>query len=389
MSTFYTILTTVGEAKLANATALGLTVKLTQMAVGDGNGELPTPQQKQTDLVNELRRAALNSIDVDTDNPNWIVCEQVLPESVGGWTIREVGLFDEDDDLIAVGNFPETYKPILAEGSGRTQTIRMVIQVSATSTVELKIDPSIVLATREYVDKKDSAHLVAVNPHPQYVLKAKAQFEPYDSDRIYVCGEVCTTSENGEIQYWQWYSNIESLSGKDPLDDSNRQVGWSDTDKPFYWIPYKGDVVGMPFYWLDTSAPEWAVMEINVDLPVSVYWRLARQYPNLVFTSEDTDYINTGEIRGEYLRVLDQGRGIDTDREIGSSQSSSGGGLAQIATGGWSGNSLREVDVPEDGTWSGYTSTGRSTPYSVGVRARNSTNGVNVRNIARPMAIAI
>ncbi|WP_456295280.1 phage tail protein [Vibrio sp. AK197] len=389
MSTYFTILTTVGEAKLANATALGLTVKLTQMAIGDGNGSLPTPQQEQTALVNEVRRAALNSVDVDKDNLNWIVCEQVLPESIGGWTIREVGLYDEDDDLIAIGNFPETYKPILAEGSGRTQTIRMVLQVSATASVELKIDPSIVLATREYVDKKDAAHVAAVDPHPQYVLKAQAQFEPYDNSRIYTCGEVCTTLEKGELLYWQWYSNLESLSGKSPLDESNRQVGWSAIDKPFYWIPYKGDITGMPFYWLDVSAPEWAVMEINVDLPVRVYWRLARLYPELVFTADDVEYINTGEIRGEYLRVLDQGRGIDVDRALGSSQSASGGGLAQLATGGWTGNVRRVVDVPSDGSWSEYTSTGRSTPYSVGVRARNSTDGVNVRNVARPMAIAI
>ncbi|ELL9329673.1 phage tail protein [Vibrio fluvialis] len=168
MSKFFTLLTTVGEAKLANATALGQTVKFEKMAIGDGNGELPVPDQKQTALVNEVRRELLNSVETDPDNPNWIVCEQVIPENVGGWTIREVGIYDVDGDLIAVGNFPETYKPILEEGSGRTQTVRLVLQVSATATVELKIDPSVVLATRKYVNEQDAAHQAESNPHPQY-----------------------------------------------------------------------------------------------------------------------------------------------------------------------------------------------------------------------------
>ncbi|ENB2053128.1 phage tail protein [Vibrio fluvialis] len=172
MSKFFTLLTTVGEAKLANATALGQTVKFEKMAIGDGNGELPVPDQKQTALVNEVRREPLNAVETDPDNPNWIVCEQVIPENVGGWTIREVGIYDVDGDLIAVGNFPETYKPILEEGSGRTQTVRLVLQVSSTATVELKIDPSVVLATREYVEKKDKSHVDASDPHTQYLTRA-------------------------------------------------------------------------------------------------------------------------------------------------------------------------------------------------------------------------
>lgn len=168
MSKFFTILTKVGEAKLANATALGQTVQFEKLAVGDGNGVLPTPDQNQTALINEVRRALLNAVEIDPNNPNWIICEQVIPEDVGGWTIREVGIYDVDGDLIAVGNFPETYKPILEEGSGRTQTVRIVLQVSSSSTVELKIDPSIVLATRDYVGKKVKEHEEKLDPHPQY-----------------------------------------------------------------------------------------------------------------------------------------------------------------------------------------------------------------------------
>ncbi|CAG9297578.1 phage tail-collar fiber domain-containing protein [Celerinatantimonas diazotrophica] len=159
MNEFFTILTTVGAAKLANATALGTTIEITEMAVGDGGGKAVTPNQSQTSLVHTLRRKPLNSITIDPDNPNWVICEQVLPPEIGGWTIREVGLFDTAGDLIAVGNFPETYKPLLSEGSGRTQTIRIVLEVSSASSVELKIDPSVVLATREYVNQQDASVL--------------------------------------------------------------------------------------------------------------------------------------------------------------------------------------------------------------------------------------
>ena len=152
--TYYTILTKLGAELLANATALGIPLKLTSMAVGDGNGSVPKPTATQTALTNEVRRAAINSLSVDKNNNNQIIAEQVIPENEGGWFIHEIGLFDDRGNLIAVGNCPPTYKPRLAEGSGRTQVIRMIIIIDNIDSVELKIDPSVVLATREYVDKK-------------------------------------------------------------------------------------------------------------------------------------------------------------------------------------------------------------------------------------------
>ncbi|HAF2319699.1 TPA: phage tail protein [Salmonella enterica] len=151
---YYAVLTNVGAAKLANATALGAQVEITQMAVGDGNGALPTPNPAQTALVHELRRAPLNTLSIDPNNANQIIAEQVIPEDVGGWWIREIGLFDKDGDMIAVANCAETYKPQLQEGSGRVQVVRMILIVSSTAAVTLKIDPSVVLATRQYVDNK-------------------------------------------------------------------------------------------------------------------------------------------------------------------------------------------------------------------------------------------
>ena len=149
---YFAILTNQGAARLANATMLGTKLNITQMAVGDGNGTLPTPDPAQTKLINQTRIAPINSLSVDAHDAGQIIAEQIIPENEGGFFIREIGLYDDDGILIAVANCPETYKPLLAEGSGRTQTIRMILVVSSTSAITLKIDPSVVLATRKYVD---------------------------------------------------------------------------------------------------------------------------------------------------------------------------------------------------------------------------------------------
>ncbi|HEM8174879.1 phage tail protein [Providencia rettgeri] len=149
---YFALLTKLGENLLAQATALGTKLELTHMAVGDGGGSLPTPDTNQTKLIAEKRRAAINTLFIDDKNKNQIIAEQIIPEQDGGWWIREIGLFDKAGNLIAVANCPETYKPQLEEGSGRTQSIRMVLIVSHTESVTLKIDPSVVLATREYVN---------------------------------------------------------------------------------------------------------------------------------------------------------------------------------------------------------------------------------------------
>lgn len=166
MATKYlALLTNIGAEKLAKATALGTKVEITQLAVGDGNGVLPTPNPAQTALVHELRRAPLNMLTVDPANASQIIAEQVIPEDVGGWWIREIGLFDKDGDMVAIANCAETYKPQLQEGSGRVQVIRVILIVSSTEAVTLKIDPAVVLATRQYVDSQLRAHEQSRN-HP-------------------------------------------------------------------------------------------------------------------------------------------------------------------------------------------------------------------------------
>lgn len=185
---FFAILTHQGAARLANAAALGTKLNLTQLAVGDGGGTLPTPDPAQTALKGEKRRAPLNLLSVDPNNTSQIIAEQIIPESEGGFWIREIGLYDDAGVLIAVANCPETYKPQLQEGSGRTQTIRMVLIVSSTESVTLKIDPSVVLATRKYVDDAVvtvnmytddvmKKHEAAANSHKQYLRASQALAE--------------------------------------------------------------------------------------------------------------------------------------------------------------------------------------------------------------------
>ncbi|HEI2356775.1 TPA: tail fiber protein [Escherichia coli] len=174
MSTkFRTVITTAGAAKLAAATAPGgRKVNITTMAVGDGGGKLPVPDAGQTGLIHEVWRHALNKISQDKRNRNYIIAELVIPPEVGGFWMRELGLYDDAGTLIAVANMAESYKPALAEGSGRSQTCRMVIIVSSVTSVELTIDTTTVMATQDYVDDKIAEHEQS-RRHPDASLTAK------------------------------------------------------------------------------------------------------------------------------------------------------------------------------------------------------------------------
>ncbi|EKW1653672.1 phage tail protein [Citrobacter freundii] len=174
MSTkFKTIITTAGAAKLAAATVPGgKKVNFTAMAIGDGGGVLPEPNVGQVKLINEVWRHALNKISQDNKNKNYIVAELVIPPEVGGFWMRELGLYDDAGTLIAIANMAESYKPELAEGSGRAQTCRMVIIVSSIASVELSIDATTVMATQDYVDDKLAEHEQS-RRHPDGTLKEK------------------------------------------------------------------------------------------------------------------------------------------------------------------------------------------------------------------------
>lgn len=209
---YFAILTNYGAAQLANAVALGTQMNISAMAVGDGGGTLPVPDPAQTKLVRETRRAAVNQVSIDEKNPNFIIAEQVIPENEGGWWIREIGLFDDTGGLIAVGNAPETYKPNLQEGSGRTQVIQMVLMVSSTQAITLKVDPSVVLATREYVTKS---------------IDAAIQESETKAARIYATKTELSSGLSGKQPTGDYATRTElnnGLSGKQPTGDYATQT---------------------------------------------------------------------------------------------------------------------------------------------------------------------
>ncbi|EBD9558500.1 phage tail protein [Salmonella enterica] len=169
---FYTLLTDRGMAKIASALADKKQLHLQKMAVGDGGGQYYEPTASQTKLRHEVWRGEMNTLMTAPNNPNWLIAELVLPEDVGGWYVREVGVFDDEGELIAIGKFPESYKPLLPGGCGKQVCIRLIMEVSNTTAVTLTVDPSIVLATRDYVDARLDEHEHSTN-HPDATLTQK------------------------------------------------------------------------------------------------------------------------------------------------------------------------------------------------------------------------
>lgn len=158
---FYTILTNAGKAAIANATSLGISVDFKYLALGDAGGSYYNPTESQTQLVNEVHRSGINHVEVDVDNPNWITTSTAIQAEVGGFMIRELGILDKNGTLLAIGKYPETYKPSIDTGSAKDLVIRAVFEVANADTVTLKIDPTVILATR----KDLNMHKEADMPH--------------------------------------------------------------------------------------------------------------------------------------------------------------------------------------------------------------------------------
>jgi len=172
MATFKSVVTKLGQARIAEAIQSGKNINIIEMAVGDGGGKPTQPDAAQTKLIKETYRTTLNSLKLDAKNPNWIIAEAIISASVGGFWMREMGLYADDGALIAVCNMADTYKPTLAEGSGRTQTLRMVITVTDTGAVSLTMDDTLIVATEEYVNDLLAAHEKSRN-HPDGTLTEK------------------------------------------------------------------------------------------------------------------------------------------------------------------------------------------------------------------------
>ena len=349
---YYAILTNQGAARLANATMLGSKLNLTQMAVGDANGVLPTPDPAQTKLINQKRIAPLNLLSVDPNNQSQIIAEQIIPENEGGFWIREIGLYDDEGVLIAVANCPETYKPQLQEGSGRTQTIRMILVVTNTEAITLKIDPSVVLATRKYVDDEvlelrlyvdDQMrnHIAAQDPHTQYAQKHNPTFtgEPKaptpaagnNTTRIATTAFVqaaITALINGAPDTLDTLKEIaaainndpkfsttinNALAGKQPLDNTLTHLSGKDVAGLLAYLGLgEGSAlpVGVPVPWPSATPPTGWLKCNGAAFSAEEYPVLAKAYP----TNKLPD------LRGEFIRGWDDSRGIDTGRSLLSGQ---------------------------------------------------------------------
>ncbi|WP_053069827.1 phage tail protein [Clostridium novyi] len=146
---FYTILTSIGKAKIANASALGKKLNLIKFQLGDGGGSYYNPTEEQIELKNKVWEGNINSISVDENNPNWIVIQAIIPSDIGGFMIREAAILDDEENLIAIGKYPETYKPVASNGSTKDLTINMILEISNLSNITLKVDPSVIIATQK------------------------------------------------------------------------------------------------------------------------------------------------------------------------------------------------------------------------------------------------
>ncbi len=385
---YYAILTNQGAARLANATMLGSKLNLTQMAVGDANGVLPTPDPAQTKLINQKRIAPLNLLSVDPNNQSQIIAEQIIPENEGGFWIREIGLYDDEGVLIAVANCPETYKPQLQEGSGRTQTIRMILVVTNTEAITLKIDPSVVLATRKYVDDKISEHEQS-RRHPDASLTVKgftqlssainsesetlaatpkAVKAAYDLANGKYTAQDATTAQKGIVQLSSATNSTSEVlaatpkavkaaydlaNGKQAADATLTALAALATaaDKLPYFtgvdraaltaltsvgrailgktstqgvLDYLGlgegaPAIGVPFFWPSAAMPNtvidsWSSMVFlkfnGAKFSATDYPVLAKVFPSLVLP----------EARGDFIRIWDDGRGVDGGRTLLSAQ---------------------------------------------------------------------
>ncbi|EFC9653552.1 phage tail protein [Escherichia coli] len=352
---YYAILTNQGAARLANATMLGSKLNLTQMAVGDANGVLPTPDPAQTKLINQKRIAPLNLLSVDPNNQSQIIAEQIIPENEGGFWIREIGLYDDEGVLIAVANCPETYKPQLQEGSGRTQTIRMILVVTNTEAITLKIDPSVVLATRKYVDDEvlelrlyvdDQMrnHIAAQDPHTQYAQKHNPTFtgEPkaptptagnnttriattafvQDAITALINGAPATMDTlkeiaaaiNNDPKFSTTINN--ALEGKQPLDNTLTNLSGKDVPSLLTYLGLgEGSAlpVGVPVPWPSATPPTGWLKCNGAAFSAEEYPELTKAYP----TNKLPD------LRGEFIRGWDDGRGVDAGRALLSLQNDS------------------------------------------------------------------
>lgn len=359
MTEHYTILTDKGASKIAEAIRIGQQLEITHIALGDGDGKLPQPQSNATSLVKERYRAPINSAKVDEHNTAWVIFEQVLAPDIGGWWIREVGLYDKDGDLIAIGNYPEQYKPLLTEGASTTQTVTIVIQVLSSEAITLKIDPSVVLATRQYVDdyiQKVSSLLSTGNEKLQIAIAESDVAWRKNIDSIqgsltnrsghYTSSDDWNSIKNPGVysvgpgqadkygngvppaSYWYGILYVERSGGV-----ITQQYIQHQGMRTFQRMTYEGSPEwGEPWAELGVASAGSIIYTASQNVPAGYlvadgsvisrdkYYNLFKAIGTTYGSGDGSSTFNLPDLRGEFIRGWDKGRGIDEDRQIGSWQ---------------------------------------------------------------------
>lgn len=365
-SIFGGMITTQGAAKKTNCDALGIPWEPRYMLIGDANGTDPVPSPSQTKLVNQVHRAQINQLRVSPTDANVLIAEVVLPPDVGGWWVRELALEDKDGVFSAVANAPPSYKPVLAQGSGRNQVVRMHIITSGTSNIQLKIDPSVVLATRQYVDDVVGGLLPANKPAGTYTKVTV-------NDRgIFVSGSNPTTLAG---------YGITDTYTKDQVTAMIAQASA---------LPV-GSVIAFP---VNKVAPGFLEMDGSV--------KSAAAYPDLAtflggaFNKGDEGAGNfrLPESRGEFLRGWDHGRGVDAGRAVGSMQLDSLQGFRmetlRTKSGAAWGNDDQGAGDPAPGPPLGTVTPGTRPRNLTGAFVSDGVNGVpRVGSETRPRNMAV
>ena len=296
MANHYTILTDVGATKVANALRSGSRIEIREMALGDGNGTPPQPNSSAKALVNERYRAQINSASVDAKNDAWVIFEQILAPDVGGWWIREVALYDTEGDLIAIGNYPEQYKPLLTEGASTTQTVRVVIQVLSSAAITLNVDSSVVLATRKDLegavqgleDRKASKD--ELNKAIEGLgVQAGARMTHSDALLAHLAGSKTEVADTAQL--------VEARKLIDALVPAGTVIHVAMSNAPDGYLAANGSAVSR-----------------------QTYARLFAAIGTTFGGGDGNTTFNLPDLRGEFIRGWDNGRGVDGGRQLGSWQ---------------------------------------------------------------------
>lgn len=340
---YLTLLTTLGQAKLATALVNGTGVAISHLAVGDGNGAAVTPQASMTALVREKHRVSVQSVIADPVNPNYIIVEAVIPSTVGGWTIREAGLFDSAGQLFAVANFPDTVKPLLAEGSARDLVIRIVIEVSNTSAVQLLIDPSVVLASQAWVLQQGYVKKSGDTMTGPLVLPGNATQNLQAVPKQQLDAAIAAVDLTSRVaKSGDTMTGLLTLSEDPTLSMHAATKNYVDAARGVDSVPI-GEVI-----WHAGSTPPTSFLVCDGSaVSRTTYDVLFARIGTTYGTGDGSTTFNLPDLRGEFIRGWDNRAtgGVDNGRVFGSKQTATG--LGHIGTDASSNQLAMSVDNPD------------------------------------------